>query len=342
MDIKGLVTGIGSLPFKDADRALDLIFKHMPEIPFWPQLPRKDMREGMLAQFSQGLPCLRLSENGLSFDASMQEEELGQFYERIIADDKEYFKISSEFADGLWQFLYRLEKEDINRIEFIKGQVTGPFTFAASINDNTGKAMLHNSVFFQAAQEGLAMKARWQIDLFSKFGKPMIMFFDEPYLTCLGSGFTSINREDVVGGLTEFTKKIKSPNCLVGVHCCGNTDWSVFTDVPYIDIINFDAFNFLDRVLLYAEELLGFFKRGGMLAWGIVPTDSFDSQAKAVDLLRRLNTGMDSLVKKGIGRDLLERGMILTPSCGLGTLDPGKVELIFKCLTELSLSLQAE
>jgi preprotein translocase subunit SecD len=38
---------------KDADEALDLIFKYVPDIPFWPQLPRRDVREGMVAQFSE-------------------------------------------------------------------------------------------------------------------------------------------------------------------------------------------------------------------------------------------------------------------------------------------------
>ena len=131
-EIKGLATGIGSLPHKDADAALDLIFKYTPGIPFWPQLPKRDIRESMVVQFSEGLPGLRLNKKDLYFDSSIQEQELTQFYEHIIANDNEYFRISPNFAAGLWQFLSRLEKEDLNRVEFIKGQVTGPFTFAAS------------------------------------------------------------------------------------------------------------------------------------------------------------------------------------------------------------------
>jgi len=193
-EIKGLATGIGSLPYEDADAALDLIFRYTPQIPFWPQLPKRDKRESMINQFSEGLPCLRLDNKGLAFDSSMQEQELTRFYERIIDNDIGYFEISPDFAAGLWQCFSRLRKADLNQIEFIKGQITGPFTFAASINDNEGIAILHNTVFIQAVREGLVMKARWQIDLFRKFGKPIIIFLDEPYLACFGSGFTSINR----------------------------------------------------------------------------------------------------------------------------------------------------
>ena len=341
-DLKGLATGIGSLPHIDADLALDLIFKYIPQIPFWPQLPKRNMRERMVAQFSQGLPCLRLDEKGLFFDSEILEQEMAQFYEHIVADDNEYFKIAPDFAAGLWQFLSRLEKANLNQIKFIKGQVTGPFTFAASINDNEGRAILYNSVLIQAVQEGLAMKARWQIDLFRRFSKPIIIFLDEPYLACFGSAFTPLNRQVVISVLSEFTKKIKAPDVLTGVHCCGNTDWSMFTEVPDIDIISFDAFNFFDRIMLYADQLLGFFKKGGLLAWGIVPTQDFNPQINVAVLSQRLNAGIETLIRKGIDKDLLKKSLILTPSCGLGVLNSDKAEPIFKCLAELSSTLRIE
>lgn len=341
-DIRGLATGIGSLPYTDIDAALNLIFEYTPRIPFWPQLPNRDKRERMIAQYSEGLPSLRANQDGLSSDFSMQEQELTQFYEHIISEDKEYFRISAEFAAGFWKFLSRLEKENLSQIEFIKGQVTGPFTFCASINDNEGRAILHNPILTQAFREGLVMKALWQINLLRKFNKPIIIFLDEPYLASLGSGFTAINRKDVVDGLYEFTNKIKSAQALIGVHCCGNTDWSIFTEVTNIDIISFDAFNFLDRVLLYAKQLHDFLKRGGSLAWGIVPTEAFTPEISANALAQKLKQGFNLLDKKGIDEDLLKRRLILTPSCGLGALNLDKAEPIFKCLAKLSSVLKLE
>jgi methionine synthase II (cobalamin-independent) len=334
--IKALTTGIGSLPYTDVDVALDLIFKYTPQIPFWPQLPHRDKRESMVAQYSEGLPFLRVNQDGLSFDSSMQEQELTEFYEHVIANDEGYFRISADFAAGFWKFISRLEKENLNQIEFIKGQVTGPFTFCASINDNEGRAILHNPVLMQAFREGLAMKAIWQINLLRKFKKPIIIFLDEPYLACLGSGFTAINRKDVVDVLREFTNKIKSAQALIGVHCCGNTDWSIFTEVTNIDVISFDAFNFLDRVLLYADQLHDFLNRGGWIAWGIVPTEAFSPEINASALAQKLKQSFNLLHKKGIDKDLLKKRLILTPSCGLGTLGPDKAGPIFECLAKLS------
>lgn len=45
-------TGIGSLPHRDRQSGLDFIFRHFPEIPFWPQFPK--MGEEMAADFVGG------------------------------------------------------------------------------------------------------------------------------------------------------------------------------------------------------------------------------------------------------------------------------------------------
>jgi methionine synthase II (cobalamin-independent) len=338
--LKGLATGIGSLPHKDAERALDLIFKYCPRVPFWPQLPKRDIREGMVAQFSQNLACFNIGPEGLFFKPQEKEKELEIFYERIIANDADYFKISERFALGLHRFYQRLERSNLKDIEFIKCQVTGPFTFAASINDEKGIALLHDSIFMQVIIKGLSMKALWQIELFKEFGKKIIVFLDEPYLGCFGSAYTPINRENVVRGLTEFSEAIKSENVLIGVHCCGNTDWSIFTDVANIDIINFDAFGFLDKLVLYADNLKGFFKRGGILCWGIVPTQEFTGQETADLLGEKIKGAIKTLLDKGLDKDLIWENLLLSPSCGLGTLDTEKSNKIFRLLSETSLLIR--
>jgi len=342
-DIKGLATGIGSLPHTDVDEALDLIFKYTPQIPFWPQLPKRDKREGMVAQFSEGLPCIEVSDKrGVFFNPEDKEKKLAQFYEKVINQDREYFKISENFASGLYAFYQRLKKSDLKCIHSLKCQVTGPFTFAASIKDENDKVLLHDHDFMQAITEGLTMKALWQIRFMEKFGKDIIVFIDEPYLGCFGSAYTPVNRQDVVKTLTELTNKIAGAETVrVGVHCCGNTDWSIFTDIRRIDIISFDAFGFLDRVLLYANELRGFLERDflerlGILAWGIVPTQAFSKEINSELLLQKLEQGINFLVNKGIDKTLLRNRLIFTPSCGLGTLSCEEADMIFKCLRDLS------
>ncbi len=337
-NLKGLATGIGSLPLTDAQEAIDLILRYLPNVPFWPQLPKVDAREGMIAQFTENLPGISIDKDGLRFIAQDREKELELFYEKFISQDLEYFRVSPDFARGLHALYQRLNscsKSDLSGIEFIKCQVTGPFTFCSGINDLEGKAILHDKVLMQAMINGLIMKALWQLDLFKKFNKKIIMFFDEPYLSAVGSAYTPVNHSDVIDVFSELTNSLKDKNCLIGIHCCGNTDWSMLTDTNGIDIINFDAFEFQERFVLYADNLKSFLKRGGIICWGIVPTQGFSAQTPDI-LVQKIKTGLDVLVKKGIDRDLLLNRLMISPACGLGTLDVQKAEGILKLLNQTS------
>ncbi len=339
MKIKGLATGIGSLPLLEPEGAVDLILRYCSKAPFWPQLPKIDAREGMIAQFSQNLPGLKIDAKGLSFAAGDREKELELFYEKIISRDLEYFKISPDFARGLHVFYQRLSALDLTGIEFIKCQVTGPFTFCSGITSLDGKTILHDAVLLQAMIKGLSMKALWQLDLFKKFGKKMIMFFDEPFLSAVGSAYTPVNRGDVINGFSELTDGFKDQDCLIGIHCCGNTDWSMLTDSENIDIINFDAFEFQERFVLYADNLNSFLKRGGIICWGIVPTQGYSGQGPDI-LAQKIKSGLDILVKKGIDRQLLLERLMISPACGLGTLDTGKAEGILSLLDQTSVFIR--
>ncbi len=339
-NIKGLATGIGSLPFKEPEQALELIFKYIPRAPFWPQLPKRGIREGMVEQYSEGLPGLKMTDDGLIFDRKSAENGLENFYERVISQDIASFRISREYSAGFYAFVEALEKKRASNAEFLKCQVTGPFTFSASIKDEAGTAVLHDEILMQAMVKGLAMKAQWQIDILRKFGKPLILFIDEPFLGAFGSAYTALTRETAVSVLTEFTDALKAEDVSIGVHCCGNTDWSILTDTPGIDIINFDAFGYLDKFTLYADSIGSFLKRGGALCWGIVPTQDLQEGITAESLLNVINSGLDALAKKGLDRGLVSDRLLLSPSCGLGTLQPSTADLIFGKLNILSSRLR--
>ncbi|MCX5698599.1 MAG: methionine synthase [Candidatus Omnitrophica bacterium] len=340
MNLKGLATGVGSLPLTDAQIALDLILRYVPAAPFWPQLPKANAREGMLAQFSENLPGLKFDGGDLHFIAQDKEKELELFYDRFIAQDLEYFKIGSDFARGLPAFYERLGRVDLSGVEFIKCQVTGPFTFCSGITDSQGKIILHDPVLMQAMVKGLGMKALWQLEYFKKFGKKMIMFFDEPYLTGVGSAYTPVDRNQVIEVYSELADTLKSQDSLIGIHCCGNTDWSMLTDIAGVDIINFDAFNFQERFVLYADNLNRFLKKGGIICWGIVPTQEFNTGQSPELLARKIKIGLDMLVKKGIDRQLLLARLLISPACGLGNLDAQKAEGILSLLNQTSVFIR--
>jgi len=136
-------------------------------------------------------------------------------------------------------------------------------------------------------------------------------------MVSFGSAFFSLSRERVINLLEEVFGGI---NGLKGVHCCGNTDWSVLLDTS-VDILSFDAYNYAQSLSLYPAEIKKFLDGKGTIAWGIVPNDE-DSLAKesVASLKDRLEEAMAPFTRKGIRfKQLIEQGL-LTPSCGLASL----------------------
>jgi len=334
IEISGLATGIGSLPYRNTEEALDLIFKYIPDIPFWPQLPRRSIFEGMIAQFSENIPCIKVNSSGVFYDAADKERELELFYSKAIERDLGYFRISQEYAPGFYAFLERVDS--LRSAAFIKTHITGPFTFAGGINDSSGISILHDDIMFQAIVQGLKMKALWQISLLSSLKKKIILFIDEPYLSCFGSAYTSINRGDVLSALNELTEGLSSDDVIVGLHCCGNTDWSMIAECSGIDIISFDAFGFQDKFALYAKEIKRFLDRGGVISWGVIPTNVSIVKPDIGLLVDKIKSGIGRLAEKGLDHSLLKQRTIITPACGLGTFPEVDAERVFHLLSGVS------
>src|SRR5512147_2193309 len=135
-------TGIGSVPLIDCNDACIKIRNLLPEIPFWPQLVKKSPFEGMICQFTEGIPLIEINSTGVaSLSDTNREEALTEFYEHYMENDLEYFRISRGYAEGLYR-LIELEKENPSNGKYIKGHITGPVTFAAGIKDREGKTVL--------------------------------------------------------------------------------------------------------------------------------------------------------------------------------------------------------
>ncbi len=320
-----IATGIGSVPFLDIKDTCQKILGYCPAMPFWPQFPKRSFLEDMSAQYCEGLPLLTVDENQRSLTlrtSNRTESELTTFYEHFLARDVDYFTISRDHAPGLYAMLDLIDQQDGPDSPFIKGQTVGPITFAAGILDPDGRPLLHNAELLEAMVNGLAIKALWQVQQLGKSGKKTILFMDEPYLSGFGSAFSSIQRHEVIQILRKIINYLReNSDTLIGIHCCGNTDWSMVIETG-LDIINFDAFEFLDHFLLYPDEITGFIQKGGSVAWGIVPTSGFTGEASNEELFLKIKEGFERIHQWGLDPEVLAQRSILTPACGMGTMNP--------------------
>jgi methionine synthase II (cobalamin-independent) len=334
-----LATGIGSFPHKDVERTCDLILETIPEIPIWPQLPNANFREQMEAQYSEAFPNVVIDDSNEKMYFNAGEEstvELEGFYESVMEENLDHFKISAEFSRGIYAMEKRLKKDRPPSVLFFKSQVTGPVTFGLATVDEKKRALYYNEVYRDVVTKGITMKARWLLEKFKAFGYSQICFVDEPILSGFGSStYVSVQRDDVVHDLKEVVEAVHSDNALVGTHCCGNTEWPILIDAG-VDIISFDAFEFGETIALYSDRTKEFLENGGVLAWGIVPTSEKIVEETADSLISKLKERIKHLVSKGIDENLIWKKCLLTPSCGTGSLPVELSEKVFYTLAEVS------
>jgi methionine synthase II (cobalamin-independent) len=293
----------------------------------------------MTIQYGEGLPLLELREEKRCLvisEKADREADLIAFYERFFAGDTAAFAMSEERAPGLHAMVGLLSRQPAQDGRYIKGQTVGPVTFAASILNTDGRPALYDSELLEALSRGLAIKALWQIRALENSKRTPVIFLDEPSLSGFGSAFTPMQRQDVIDALQTVIGYLKEhARVLVGIHCCGNTDWAMLLEAG-ADIINFDAFGYMDTFLLYPNEIKAFLRRGGVLAWGIVPTLAFTGNERVEELTERLQVGIQALVRWGVEPAVLSERSMLTPACGMGTMDPAAARAALSLLSDLS------
>lgn len=335
-------TAIGSFPHTQVDDACNLVLQTIPEVPCWPQLSATGIREEMCIQYTEGLPGFKIDvaqKVGYIDDTGDFSSELESFYSKYIAQDCSAFAMNPAYSVGFSALMNAVERSGCERLRAIKGQIVGPITLAGITKDMNKVSILHNDVSFDTIVKILAMKACWQLEQFARFDVPKIIFVDEPYLASIGSAFANIDKNKVITSLNEIFGAIHDKGGLAGIHCCGNTDWSMLIDTT-VDIVNFDAFGYMDPLLLYWNEVKRLLERGGILAWGIVPTSNDIIDISVDSLLNKMNTGIDRLTDKGIERELIHRNSLITPSCGTGSLSCDTAQRVMEFTGDISSKLK--
>jgi hypothetical protein len=343
---------IGSIPMRDHAEATETVLRYTPEIPLWVQLPVYP-EEGMVPQFLPGLPGVVQRGDGTSVDmlSEQYESDLVAFYEEYMevteagrALDETRFKLDKDRAEGFYVLLERLAGRG-GDLQGIKGQITGPVTFATAVKDQEKRPIFYDHQLRDAANKLLGLKARWQAEQLSSIHSDVIVFFDEPALAGFGSSeFIGISKEDVLGCFSEVVSQVHQAEGMAGIHVCANADWSLVLDSE-ADILSFDAYAYFDKLLIYPAELNRFLDAGGIIAWGIVPTLNVeDIQRETADSLFGQFRDKLGQLRDKTGRSergLLERSLI-TPSCGTGSLNLEQATRVMQLTRELSERIRGE
>lgn len=332
-----LPIGIGSLPHKDPFEASKIILNYFPDSPCWPQLPSKDFREGMLAQFTEGMPGVAMDGEKVYFHSPFNPaSEWEKFYEDSSEGRLDHFIIGREYASGFYAFLELLKGK---KPLLVKGQITGPITFGLGVSDEKKIPILYDPNLKEMFLKITASKARWQEKKLKEAapGAETLIFFDEPLMTGYGSISMNLGKKEIVECLNRAISALQG---LSGIHICGATDWSVIMETG-IKVIHFDAYRFFPNMLAYAPELKGFLLKGGILAWGIVPAEEeFLEQEKSSRLIKSLEEKIGLLIKEGIPEEILMKNSLISQSCGLASLSEDLAEKALKLTKEVSSAMR--
>jgi len=123
-----------------------------------------------------------------------------------------------------------------------------------------------------------------------------------------------------------------------GIHLCGNPDWDFLLGLD-LDILSLDVYTNGEVFASYASSIKKFLNRGGVIVWGIVPTnfEPFENEDMG-SLEGRLKEIWRILGTKGIDMEfLLSRSLLSPATCCLVNPDGEKtVEKAFRLINHLS------
>jgi len=343
-------TLVGSMPHKDRKKVLELVFDNVPQVPVWPQLSSFPS-EQMMVQYLEGLPGIREEGGHLvcRTDAPEFEQELYEFYQAFLEVeeglrdlDDSRFQMGAETGRTFFQFVEAL-KQVSSSFQAVKGQIVGPFTLLTTLKDHQDRVLIYNEELQDVVVKHLALKATWQVNRLKAFGRPVILFLDEPALAGFGSSaFIAISAELVHRLLQEVVEAVHQAGALAGTHICANTDWSLVYNCE-VDVINFDAYNYFDKFALFEDPFREFMEKGRIVAWGLVPTNDPEliyretSETLADLWLERIR----QLAKPPLSLSGILSQSLFTPSCGCGGLSEQAAERVLLLTNGLGRLMQS-
>ena len=165
------------------------------------------------------------------------------------------------------------------------------------------------------------------------------MFIDEPGLQFLFSAMAGYGDQKAKGDMETFFAQIDRPR---GIHLCGKPDWDFLLNLD-MDVLSMDIYTNKDVFSSYAPAIRRFIDKGGIIVWGIVPTNIDPFRKSTVQNMEsRMEETWNELARKGIDKAfLLSRSLLSPATCCLVNPDKEKtVDEAFVMVQELSRRLR--
>jgi methionine synthase II (cobalamin-independent) len=306
-------TGIGSMPHTQVELGLQAALAL--DIPFLPQLPQRHPSEFMIPAALEGLPGLSYDEDGMC-TVDLAKWEAGrpafeaQLQEALSSGRLEAFEPTLEGCRAWRPFLWEVENR---KLALAKAQIAGPFTVLSVARTSDGKTTLEVPGVDKALYQLLMARSLAMVKALRRTGTTPLFFLDEP-------GLYAFQRSQprhllAMQELKLLVLALQREGALVGIHCCGNTDWGALLDVQP-DVLSLDVRLSLDAMLEETPALTRFLAAGATLSLGVIPTD-LTSSYDVTELTDSVEASLKAALPPGHSFTQVLSHVMLTPACGM-------------------------
>lgn len=298
---------MGIMPHKDIKRALKLALSL--DIPFWPQLPNVSYYEDMYVQASEYFPGIHVDAEAQRITLNLdqfREEVAGAYMDRLEQPDT--FTLSQRYSTVYAQFL----ELDLSSYTAIRGQLIGPVSFGFRVNDHERRPIIYNDEVRTILFDFLQRKVNAQYRQLRERNRNAFVWLDEPGLGWVFSGMTGYSDVQAKADYQTFLSGIEGPR---GLHLCAAVNLPYLLELG-VDILSFDAYQIETMPRGYTESVAAYLRKGGIISWGIVPTDS-EGQARETPLsLAQRLSGYWQVVAKcsGPSEEQIARQSLVAPA----------------------------
>jgi hypothetical protein len=326
-------TAMGIMPHRDVERALALALSL--DIPFWPQLPKVSLYEDMYVQASQNFPGIAIDfdKERLSFDTARFEQELDKYF--LKRDSPEAFALTVQYSRVFHKFL----SKELQGYKAIRGQNIGPVSFGFKVLDENLKPVIYNDEARTILFDFIQKKANTQYRELRERNPNAFVWLDEPGLGYVFSGLSGYNEQLAKKDYHNFVEGLEGPK---GLHLCAEVN------LPYllglgVEILSFDAYQIGFMPKEYAGDVAEFIRKGGIVSWGIIPTESTALAMQTPETLAAILSDYWGVISESTGLSLDQVAMqaLVAPArCCL--TDIGQISTASKKVSECQLTSGSE
>jgi hypothetical protein len=331
---------MGIMPHKDVDKALELTLGL--DIPFWPQLPHVSLYEDMYVQTSEHFPGIAIDfEKGrLVFKTARFEEDLNDYFTKM--EHPQTYALTQEYSKVFKRFL----SKNLKGYKAIRGQITGPVSFGFKVLDENLKPIIYNEEVKTILFDFIQKKVNFQYQELKKKNPNAFVWVDEPGLGYVFSGFSGYNDQQAKKDYYNFVQGLEGPK---GLHLCAEVNLPYLLELG-IEILSFDAFQIGFMPKEYTQSVAEFIKKGGIISWGIVPTESSVLSIQTPERLASVLSNYWKVISDNTGlvlRQIAEQALIAPARCCLvdvtiETIERSKTSNIEEKIVEKAFSFLPE